>query len=503
MLFLIICLFTVIVNFALGSFVYFRNPKGVANRQFAMFSCAVVGWVVTLFLYYVITDHLPLLFIGRLNFAIAIPAAFFFLKFVCVFPNETIRVSRWVFRIAAIATIIVVALSIFTPYIDKDEIAKGAERFITYGDFYFLWPVVFVTQIILGGVILLIKIRKSTGIVRAQLYHILFGFLLFLGTVFISNAILPYFNNYSLQPFSPLSTIFFVGFTTYAIVKHRLMNIRLLVARSVAYSILFFLIALIYTVLVYWVGNIFFNTKTEPFELAASVGLALFVAITIQPLKEFLKKNTDRFLYKSQQYKSNFLLSELNTTILHKPDLGNLSEAILFEIVRVMRLTKGAIILLRDDQIDQVKLVDYPNKSEFELETLKELACGKRIIIAQEEENNTLKKIMEDLGIGIAFPLYTGAVIHGIVLLGEKKNGEIFTEEDIQFFEIFIPNFAIAIENAKSLEAIKDFNETLKEKVDEQTKDLRSANQHLKELDKLKDEFIAWYPMSCARLWRL
>lgn len=253
MLFLIICIFTSIVNLLLGSFVYLRNSKGKSNRLFALLVASIVGWIVTLLLYYLITDPLPLLFIGRLNFAVSVPMTFFFYCLVTAFPKETVKIPRFIYITALLTTIVVALLSLLTPFIDQNEVAVGDERIVTYGSLYFTWLIVFFANLLLGFIVLVIKIKKSTGFTRLQLSYLLLGFLLFIGIGGTMNVIMPYFGNYSLQQFGPLTTILFVGVTTYAIVKHRLLNIRLLVARSVVYSILVLLIGFAYSFVILFI----------------------------------------------------------------------------------------------------------------------------------------------------------------------------------------------------------------------------------------------------------
>lgn len=490
MAFLIICVLAALINTFLGSFVFLRNPKGKANILFALLTGSIVGWIVTLLLYYLISDHLPLLFIGRLNFAISLPMTFLFYYFVSIFPKQSVRPPKMIFYVSSVMTCIVVILSLFTPYIDQDEIAKGAERFVTYGSLYPLWIIVFLWNLILGLVILIMKILRSKGFIKIQLIYLLLGFVLFISIGGTMNVAMPLLNNYSFQQFGPATTIFFVGLTTYAIVKHRLLNLRFLVARSVAYGVLIVSVSLLYVFLIVWVGSSFFGIKTTLTQDIVFTSIVLFISITYQPLKEIIKKVTDRFLYKSQ-YKPNFLLSELNTTMVQTVELDSLMEKILVEIVKGMHLVKGGIVLFENGQISEKKMIECVIDEKLEKENLFELAKHKRIIIYQEEENQALKDSLEQLDIGIAIPVYTGETIHGLVLLGDKKNGEIFTEEDIEFIELFVPNFAIATENARAFEKIKDFTTTLKSKVDEQTHDLQVANENLKDLDKLKDEFVA------------
>ena len=75
--------------------------------------------------------------------------------------------------------------------------------------------------------------------------------------------------------------------------------------------------------------------------------------------------------------------------------------------------------------------------------------------------------------------------------LPSGKSGEMYSEQDIKVLEIFGPEISVAVQNAKSFEEIKQFNVTLHQEVERATHDLKEANEHLKELDQLKDEFVS------------
>lgn len=492
MLPLIITSVTTLTNSFLGAFVYFRNPKGSPNRLFALLTISMVGWIVTLFLYYVISEQPFLLFIGRLNFAIAAPMTYFFYRLVSVFPKETIRPSKIIFYVATLLTALIVILSMFTPLIDKEEIAKGAERVVIYGDLWIAWAAVFIANLILGVVILFIKIIKSRGLIRLQLLYLLTGFLLFITIAIATNIILPTFNNFSIQQFGPLATVLFVGFTTYAIVKHRLLNIRLLVARSIAYTLIILIVATLYTLIVFWISNNFFGGTTNPTQAFIYVSLTLFIALTFQTFKEFIKKATDKFFYKSE-YNSNILLSQLNNIMSKTLDINELTQKTLLELTGNMKVIKGALFTFRENSTFPPAIIGFANGKIYDYKTLYSLAEINKIIIVQEEDEKDAPaiEILKKQNIALALPLQGKAQSNGILLLGEKKNGELYTEEDIQVLEIFGPAMSVAIENSKAYEEIKQFNKTLQEKVQKATKDLSAANIKLQELDKLKDEFVS------------
>jgi signal transduction histidine kinase len=409
-----------------------------------------------------------------------------------------------------VVTAIIVVLALFTPLIDKNEVAIGADRIITYGDLYFLWVITFVFNLILGLIILIIKIRKAIGIAKVQLLYLLLGFLLFFTIGIITNVVLTFFENYSLQQFSPLASIFFTGFTTYAIVRHRLLNIRLLVARSVAYAIIVFLVAAIYAVLIFWVSNLFFGNNINSFEATIFISVALFIAVTFQYVKEWVNRATDKVFFRAN-YNSNLLLSELASILAKTLRLEEISRSSLKEMLLVMHISKGAIYFHDPKSSFPPVLEGYSTDQKIDEKYIENLHNYSFVIVYDEVEDEELKRMMAEKDISVIMPIFSGDKRQGILVLGEKSNGEIYSEKDIEVIQIFGPELSVALDNAKAYEQIKRFNETLQQKVNEATLDLKQANEHLKELDKLKDEFVAIAshelrtPMTVARgnLWMI
>ncbi len=107
MLILISTAITVATNTIMGVFVYLRNPKNEQNQQFALLTISIVGWIITLFLYYAISEPNFVLFIGRLNFAISVFIAFYFYKFVLVFPNRSLNLPKYISLPILIYTLVI------------------------------------------------------------------------------------------------------------------------------------------------------------------------------------------------------------------------------------------------------------------------------------------------------------------------------------------------------------------------------------------------------------
>jgi signal transduction histidine kinase len=114
------------------------------------------------------------------------------------------------------------------------------------------------------------------------------------------------------------------------------------------------------------------------------------------------------------------------------------------------------------------------------------------VLVADElSEESKHKKILQKYNVTVAVPLKTENGVEGLLMLGEKQSGDMFSANDLKVFEIIAPEIAVAITNAKSYEKIERFNVTLRQEIKKATHELERKNSQLRELDKAKDEFIS------------
>src|SRR6185369_11267999 len=191
------------------------------------------------------------------------------------------------------------------------------------------------------------------------------------------------------------------------------------------------------------------------------------------------------------KYNSNKLILDLTTVMALTIDIGELTKKTLHQLIATLRVANGAFIIFRREAEDLVIKEGYEQSLTYDTVKINTLCEAKRIIVFAEESEGLLKQIMREMNVSIALPLYEENRRDGILLLGEKKSGEIYSQQDIEVLEIFGPEMLVAIQNAKSYEEISKFNVTLRQEIDKATKELKEANQRLQQLDKLKDEFVS------------
>ncbi len=101
-----------------------------------------------------------------------------------------------------------------------------------------------------------------------------------------------------------------------------------------------------------------------------------------------------------------------------------------------------------------------------------------------------IRRLLKGYRIDFVMPLIRGRQVIGFLFLGPKQSG-IYTSYDIGMVFDIKNELAIALQNASSLEAVKELNANLQQRIDSATEELRTSNEQLRGLDAAKDEFVS------------
>ncbi len=353
-----------------------------------------------------------------------------------------------------------------------------------------------------GGIFNLFKKhRQAKGKTRDQTRFVIAGLIGSFGLIFITNFVLVViFNNRSLIPLGPAFTLIFSGTMAYAIVKHRLFDIKRTIARSVAYILSLGSIGVVYGIMIFVLS--FFLSSDSRFDNSDRIVyilLALVSAVLFTPTRKFFDRLTNRIFYRDAYDPENFL-NELNDTAVENIELGIL----LRHTTRVIQdniKSRFCYVKIEGTSTTKERLI---GTGDFELsdkdsETLKEelAMSGRQTIVTDElgSDLNTLREMLIANEIGILVRLLPGGDMSKeamyYLILGEKKSGNVYNDQDKRILEIIADEMLIAVQNSLRFEEIEQFNVTLQQKVNDATSKLQHTNKKLRELDETKDEFIS------------
>jgi signal transduction histidine kinase len=493
--------------FIVGSFVWLRGSRSKVNVSFAIFSYAITFWMLSNFLGANFKDQVFSLYATKADFILGAILAFATWYFTAALLREAdTRRSHpsWYDRSA---TIIVgtlcsmAAIVTLSPQVIEVVKPRGQELIVTYGNYY---PV-FATAlaVVVSAVVLNLYFarRLARGRLRQQVSVMLAALLLSALLVGFANLVLPQLSsspdiNLVGGNLSYVGVAFFVIATFYSIAKHRLFDLRLVLARSIAYLLLVAVLAVLYGVLTL----VMTNTLVTDYELSGRTVVVplisiVFLTFTVGPLNKFLNKLTNRIFYKDS-YEPQQFLGELNQTIISNVDIEVLLQSVGQTLEKYLKVF-FAVFELQDSKHSRPRIIG--NTTSFDRGAVKGLQplldAHKGSMVVTDElthEYDHLKAALEDRNIAVVSSLST---LHGqrvgYLLLANKKNGESYTSKDLEVIGIASGELVIAIQNALRFEEIENFNATLQEKIEEATKRLRQTNAKLRMLDETKDDFIS------------
>ncbi len=101
-----------------------------------------------------------------------------------------------------------------------------------------------------------------------------------------------------------------------------------------------------------------------------------------------------------------------------------------------------------------------------------------------------IRRLLKSYRADFVMPLVRGDDIIGFLFLGPRQTRN-YSQYDIGMVFDIKSELAIAIQNSVSLEAVKELNMHLQQRIDEATDELRKSNLQLRELDIAKEEFVS------------
>ena len=475
--------------FIICAFVLLNNPKSGINRWLSLFIASVIAWVVALNFADNYGSQSLAELSSKIAFAVAAVAMYSLYRFSLVFPAQNKgkqKVVNWLLLVLCSFLVIISPTSLAIQEVTIESF--GAD--VIGGPAYTLLLLAILLSLALTARNLWIGWRRGSSLERQQLRFFSIGLAAMAFAVLLTNVVLVLFGFSELGFLGPPSILLFVLPTSYAILKHRLFNIRAVVARSLAYVFSIGAFAFIYAFLAFGLAQGVFLKNVLTTELSReifNVVLAVLLAFTFPTIRRFFEKVTDRVFYRDR-YDPQQLVSDIGRVLASEILLEQLSSKVLELIDAQMRLATSNIVVMGKDGIfyqthaDKIQqLYHAPELAKF----------NKGTTIVDELADAGKREILDRHNVRAVFPLRTKESFVGYLLLGEKQSGDIFSTQDVQTLQIISDELAIAINNARSYQEIQRFNETLREKVRLATAELRHANSELKELDKAKDEFIS------------
>lgn len=489
-----------ITTIVLGGVVFFQRPKQAISRHFFVFVIGVAGWTVSNALF---TENVG----EQTRFGIALAsygfAAILALNFF-LFCHD-LALKKYSRKVLIGATLLGIATAVASMVPGIVGYGVDGLTILTHGVGLAGYGAVLLLFFGTGLWRLIHTMHRVRGRVRKQRISIVLLGLSVSAAIGVGcNLILPMFGNYSLVQFGPLGSIVLVVACAYAIVRHSLFDIKLAVSRTTAYILTLGLLAAIYVIATGAISSwlVRYSLLSEQSVTndtsVISVMTTLGLVFLFQPIKRFFDKFTNNIFYRNR-YSRDELYAQLNEILINTTNLRPLLEKVSRLLASTLGATQSFFFVYRDD--DRSTTAGSRGHARLPLRDarwLDEVVASKRaselpIIAAHLQDTDeyiALHRFMVSHQLAVVLPLIQGDRIIGYLCLGEQRGGA-YSARDRLVLNTVSNELVIAIQNALSIQEVRDLNETLQQRIDEATRELRVSNAQLRKLDEAKDEFIS------------
>lgn len=439
---LIIFLITSIINSALLAIVILKKCRHLKDPTCISFVFSIfflLLWTLFNYLADTASDYNKALFFTRAT----IPSAFFMFWFIFnfsyLFPVKYQKGYKYsfiylififIFGILALTKLVILSIDI-DPSIGITNI-ENSFLFIPIMILY-LWIFIHSSYFFFK------KFRELSGRKKEQIKYILLGWGLFLFGAIVVSGILPLvLGKANLSKLGPFFSIFMVGATTYAILRHRLLDIRIVIQRGLIYIVLFIMITIVYISGLQILGTILHNVTDTAVIFTAGATMIIGI-IFFHPLENYFRKATDHIFFKDKYDYAN-ALHELSK-VLHT----NVSKA---DIVK--------------NSIDLLKKILKTNYVDFQF----------------PNENSVLNPSWKA---EFSTPIVFENKEIGLLELGKKLSGDKYTISDKKLLETFACQASVALEKGSLYQKVEEYNSHLEELVENRTEEIKRLQEDQKQ----------------------
>ncbi|MDH5174108.1 MAG: hypothetical protein OEW43_02490, partial [Elusimicrobiota bacterium] len=328
-------------NLGLGLFVYTRDKKNESYRTFLFICLVLTVWNINI-LGLIIAPTEDFAWYWAKIFAIGlvlIPPGV--LRFILAFTEYKGKFEKQMLYASYGFAVIFLVLNLSGLFV-SEFFRVGNQYFPRAGLMFQLYILNFILFI---GYALLLVFRKyketTSGIKRNQTGYFLVAALL---TVLVgSTNFLPSLG-IKIYPLGNMATIILTSIFGYAIVKHRLMDIEVVIRKSVVYASLTVSITAIYAIIVGVFHGVFGIARFAQGSLLVNALAAMIIALSFQPLRNRIQRAVDKLFFKDK-YDYHKTLKDFSGAITSILSLDRLLKLIVNKVTEVMHIGKGCLML--------------------------------------------------------------------------------------------------------------------------------------------------------------
>lgn len=337
----------IFANALMAIFVYLRNRDNAVNYTFAALILSITSWIFANFMADNASGQAALIW-TKLTFVTSALFAWLLLIFVLIFPEGKKKISLAT-DLLLFSPALIICLLTPSGLIVKGISVQPWGVDVIFGPWNLIFAVYFLSYIATATGLLIRSTQRARGTTRSQMIYVLLGLSLSIFLATMTNLIIPLaFNLFYPSKFGHLFTVLFVGFTTYAITRHHLLDIEIIIKKTVVYSFLTATLTGLFICLIL-LAQQFFSGILGLASFWVGLVAAFVIALVFQPLRDAIQRIVDRLFYKGK-YDYRNTLKDLSHTSAAIIDLDRLISSTSANVSEALKPEKVAFYLWDKEQ---------------------------------------------------------------------------------------------------------------------------------------------------------
>lgn len=448
-------------NLLIAAYVLSKNPHHIINSTFFIFAFGEAIMVGSIGLIYLTKSF----FFNQFVFYGASLMVFGFILFSRVFPQRPMP-SKSFCIMSALPALVITILSALNLIVTDMMILPDGSIEAVHGSAQMLVIAIGLGYLLFTIFFFVRNYMRCSGVYCSQFKYLILGALLLIaGTIFFG-SILPALGYHSFNIFTPLFSIIFIGFIAYAIVRHQLMDIKVVIQRGLIYSALLGIIVGFYLSLMHLLGFIFQQATDVTILLSAGVTTVLGI-FTAPIIERYFRRITDKIFFKdTYDYSSELqkLSKIMNNTLGLKDTLQDASKKLqqIFKVEKVVFILPHERVVCSNGEFEKYK-PSYFN----------DVLAG----VKNKKENTTILKFKKEFNIQALLPITTEDAFMGMLGMGKKLSGDAYTPQDMTLLKTFTYQIGNTLKKVELYEKVRKYAEELETKVEARTLELQHAHK--------------------------
>jgi signal transduction histidine kinase len=427
-----------------GLLVLLKSENRRLGRIWWIFTLSVAVWGFGGIFLSTTGDPARALFWWRMAFgAGVIWIAPLFFHFVCEFINRSHRLTSVHYVIAA-AWLLPLPSHLF---FRRARWLFNSFFYADAGPLYPLFVVWWIGLILYSHSLLLQAARNQSPKKKNQINYFVTATVIGFG-----GGCLSYLPNFGMDvyPWGNFSICLYPMIMSYAILKHQLMDVKVVIRKTLVYSIISASLVAVYVSTVTFITRLLEGHVMSPSVYSSAIAAGA-ITLLFDPLRNRIKAFIDRRFFRTEVDRAE-KLARFSSYVVEEQDLSKTTRTLCRLLIDSFHPKCLALYLKSDDGADVVRIYEEGKILLPERLPLADVLFS----LTTEGVSGELPDEITKAGIRLAFPLLSRGDLLGCLLLAEKRSEQSYSEEDLVLLRLVCNQAALAFERPKLLREASD-----------------------------------------------